>query len=227
MRRHLLEGTSEIQLRIISGRVLGELVRRASAAGLERDGTIRSYYACRKDGCDRALARRSGCSGRMSCRILPLGNRISAGPGLRSSWTSGGSEAKRGSPRPRSAMTVADIVYFGTLASATLISAVILLRQFFRGDLRGDLTEFGTSGLRHGAGAPPQAYVVLGRRSSALPHHNCHPRAHDRDEKGCLHDRVRIAPANSLPHAAGYLADAELGAHRSAHRPALGDIASR
>jgi len=26
MRRHLLEGTSEIQLRIISGRVLGELV---------------------------------------------------------------------------------------------------------------------------------------------------------------------------------------------------------
>ena len=31
-------------------------------------------------------------------------------------------------------MDVADIAYFGALASAALVSAVILLRQFLRGD---------------------------------------------------------------------------------------------
>ena len=50
-------------------------------------------------------------------------------------------------------MAVADIMYFGTLASAALVSTVVLLRQFFR----GDLIEFGTSVLQHDAGPTPEA----------------------------------------------------------------------
>jgi hypothetical protein len=85
------------------------------------------------------------------------------------------------------------IVHFGALADAALISAVTLLRQFIRGDLMG----LGTSVLRHDAGGRHPLGGVAARFRAMVP-----PCSHDRGEKGCHHDRVRIASARSLPHAA-------------------------
>jgi hypothetical protein len=50
-------------------------------------------------------------------------------------------------------MAVADIAYFGALASAARISTVLLLRRFFR----GDRMTLGTSVPRHDAGPTPEA----------------------------------------------------------------------
>lgn len=62
-----------------------------------------------------------------------------------------------------SAMAVADIIYFSTLASAALVSAVVLLRQFFR----GDLMELDRSVLQHDAVPTPEAAPAYVRRLRA------------------------------------------------------------
>jgi len=50
-------------------------------------------------------------------------------------------------------MAVSEIVHFSALVSTALVSCVVLLRQFFR----DDLSEFGTSVLRHDGALTPQA----------------------------------------------------------------------
>lgn len=60
-------------------------------------------------------------------------------------------------------MVVADIIYFGNLASAALVSTVALLRQF----LRGDLIELDTSVLQHHAVPTPEAAPAYVRRLRA------------------------------------------------------------